>query len=112
MENKVIRRGQIYYADLSPAIGSEQGGIRPVIIIQNDIGNKYSPTTIIAPLTSRQTKAKLPTHVDLCCDCLTKSSVVLLEQIRIIDKKRLTSYVGMVNDMTDIDHALKVSVGL
>ena len=86
-----IRRGDIYYADLSPVVGSEQGGLRPVLIIQNDVGNRYSPTVIAAAITSQLTKAKLPTHIDVYADRfgLAKDSVILLEQIRTIDKRRL-----------------------
>jgi mRNA interferase MazF len=86
-----IRRGDIFYADLSPVIGSEQGGLRPVLIVQNDVGNKYSPTIIAAAITSRMTKSKLPTHIDVLGDSvgLSKDSVILLEQIRTLDKKRL-----------------------
>ena len=87
----MIRRGEIYYADLSPVVGSEQGGVRPVLIVQNDIGNKYSPTVIVAAITSQINKAKLPTHIEISASeyGLPKDSVILLEQIRTIDKKRL-----------------------
>ena len=86
-----IKRGEIYYADLSPVIGSEQGGVRPVLIVQNDVGNKYSPTVIAAAITSQHEKSKLPTHIDISASCcgLSKDSVVLLEQVRTIDKQRL-----------------------
>lgn len=111
-----IKRGEIYYADLSPVIGSEQGGIRPVLIVQNDVGNKYSPTVIAAAITSQREKSKLPTHIELpALDCgLQKNSVVLLEQIRTIDKKRLKEKMGMLdnNSMDMIDNALSVSFGL
>ncbi|WP_066638295.1 type II toxin-antitoxin system PemK/MazF family toxin [Desulfolucanica intricata] len=112
----VIRRGEIYFADLSPVVGSEQGGTRPVLILQNDIGNQYSPTTIIAAITSQIAKAKLPTHVEmdpLACG-LEKKSVVLLEQIRTIDKSRLLEKVTMLNDdlMCKVDHAIEISLGL
>jgi mRNA interferase MazF len=111
-----IKRGEIYYADLSPVIGSEQGGIRPVLIVQNDIGNKYSPTVIAAAITSQREKAKLPTHIELTADnCgLAKDSVVLLEQIRTIDKKRLKEHMGSLDDqsMQKIDQALSISFGL
>lgn len=111
-----IRRGEIYYADLSPVVGSEQGGIRPVLIVQNDIGNKYSPTVIAAAITSQQEKTKLPTHIELTAEnCgLQKNSIVLLEQIRTIDKKRLKEKMGMLDDgaMNRIDNALSVSFGL
>lgn len=111
-----IKRGEIYYADLSPVIGSEQGGIRPVLIVQNDVGNKYSPTVIAAAITSQREKSKLPTHIELpALDCgLQKNSIVLLEQIRTIDKKRLKEKMGMLDDnsMNMIDSALSVSFGL
>lgn len=111
-----IRRGDIYYADLSPVVGSEQGGIRPVLIIQNDIGNRFSPTVIAAAITSRESKAKLPTHIRLFADNsgLSKDSVVLLEQIRTIDKRRLKEKMGTLNsiDMNKVDEALAVSFGL
>lgn len=111
-----IRRGEIYYADLSPVVGSEQGGVRPVLIVQNDIGNKYSPTVIAAAITSQHEKSKLPTHIELSADnCgLQKNSIVLLEQIRTIDKKRLKEKMGMLDDnsMNRIDTALSVSFGL
>lgn len=111
-----VKRGDIYYADLSPVVGSEQGGIRPVLIIQNDIGNQYSPTTIVAAITSQLTKAKLPTHVEICSDkCgLEKDSVVLTEQIRTIDKRRLREKVSTLEDecMEKINTALDISLGL
>ena len=111
-----VKRGEIYYADLSPVVGSEQGGIRPVLIIQNDVGNRYSPTVIAAAITSRLDKAKLPTHipVDAACCGLTKNSVVLLEQIRTIDKQRLKECMGEIPTeiMKRVDHALEVSFGL
>lgn len=111
-----IRRGDIYYADLSPVIGSEQGGIRPVIIIQNDIGNKHSPTVICAAITSKMNKAKLPTHVEIDAQKyqIVKNSVVLLEQIRTIDKQRLKELVCHADKqlMLKIDEALKVSFEL
>ena len=92
----LVKRGEIYYADLSPVVGSEQGGIRPVLIVQNDIGNRHSPTVIAAAITSRRDKAKLPTHIDVqAATCgLTKDSVVLLEQIRTLDKRRLKDRMG------------------
>lgn len=112
----IVRRGDIYYADLSPVIGSEQGGIRPVLIVQNDIGNKYSPTVIAAAITSQINKAKLPTHIELSSKDfgLPKDSVILLEQIRTIDKKRLKEKIGHLDDsyMKDIDEALSISFGL
>ncbi len=111
-----VRRGDIYYADLSPVIGSEQGGVRPVLIVQNDVGNKFSPTVIAAAITSQRDKSKLPTHISLSSDeCgLSRDSVVLLEQIRTIDKKRLKEKMGKIDDgsMREIDRALSVSFGL
>jgi len=114
-QTELIKRGEIYYADLSPVVGSEQGGVRPVLIIQNDIGNKYSPTIIVCAITSQLTKAKLPTHIEL--DSfeynLPKDSVCLLEQIRTIDKKRLkekVSYIGG-KKMKEIDRAILISLG-
>lgn len=111
-----IRRGDIYYADLSPVVGSEQGGMRPVLIIQNDIGNRYSPTVIAAAITSQLTKAKLPTHIDVFADrCgLSRDSVVLLEQIRTIDKRRLKEKMGHLDDtvMAKVNEAISVSFGL
>lgn len=112
---KEIKRGQVYFADLSPVIGSEQGGLRPVIIIQNDIGNKYSPTTMIAIITTRKTKAKLPTHFWLSKDCgLPKNSMVECEQIRTIDKSRLKNYVGTISgdDIKSLNRCLKDSLGI
>ena len=95
-----VKRGDIYYADLSPVVGSEQGGIRPVLIVQNDIGNRYSPTVIAAAITSQREKAKLPTHIEVCGEScgLAKNSVVLLEQIRTIDKRRLKEHMGTLDD--------------
>ena len=109
-----IKRGEIYYADLSPVVGSEQGGIRPVLIVQNDVGNRHSPTVIAAAITSQKEKAKLPTHIELSADgCgLAKDSVVLLEQIRTIDKKRLLKYICHIKCVEKINQALKTSVGL
>ena len=111
-----VRRGDIYYADLSPVVGSEQGGVRPVLIVQNDIGNKHSPTVIAAAITSQINKARLPTHIELSAQSygLSKDSVVLLEQIRTIDKKRLKERMGRVDDgvMNKIDDAIAVSCGL
>ena len=111
MERK-IKRGDIYYANLNPVIGSEQGGTRPVLIISNDVGNKHSPTVIVAPITSRiHTKAKLPTHT---FEGLDKNSIILLEQIRTIDKQRLKQYLGMIPDniVARVDKALAISVAL
>ena len=110
-----IKRGQIYYADLSGNIGSEQGGLRPVLIIQNDTGNKFAPTTIVAIITSRKTKAKLPTHIWLSVtDGFKTNSMVELEQLRTIDKSRLKEYIGEVQkgELGLINEALKISVGL
>lgn len=111
-----VKRGDIFYADLSPVVGSEQGGIRPVLVIQNDIGNKYSPTIIVAAITSQINKAKLPTHVEISAPeyGLPKDSVVLLEQVRTIDKKRLREKIGRFNDemMAKVDECLKISLGL
>ena len=113
--NKSINRGDLYYADLNPVVGSEQGGIRPVLIIQNDVGNKHSPTVIIAAITSKAMKATLPTHCVLNPHAgLDRDSVVLLEQIRTIDKRRLKDHVGTLgqDDMSAVNKALAVSVGL
>ena len=112
----IIRRGDIYYADLRPVVGSEQGGVRPVLIIQNDVGNKHSPTVICAAITSKMNKAKLPTHVELSSrDCdMVKDSVILLEQIRTIDKRRLREHMGRLDEqhMMLVDDAIAVSFGL
>ena len=112
----IVKRGDIYYADLSPVIGSEQGGIRPVLIIQNDVGNKYSPTVIAAAITSQINKAKMPTHIELSASeyGLYKDSVILLEQIRTIDKKRLREKVAHLDKklMKMVDDALSVSFGI
>ena len=109
----VIKRGDIFYADLRPVVGSEQGGIRPVLIIQNNVGNKYSPTVIVAAITSKiSSKAKLPTHVSLPDNIgLEKDSIVLLEQIRTIDKQRIGKFIGTVDSATlqDVNNAIKVS---
>ena len=111
-----VKRGDIYYADLSPVVGSEQGGLRPVLIIQNDVGNKYSPTVIAAAITSKLGKSKMPTHIDVYADRfgLAKDSVILLEQIRTIDKKRLKEKMGHLdaNVMQQVNTALSVSFGL
>ncbi len=113
---RIIKRGDIYYAELNPVIGSEQGGKRPVLIISNDIGNKHSPTVIVAPITSRvHTKAKLPTHTLIKdFEGLDKNSIILLEQVRTIDKQRLKQYVGMIPDdiMARVDTALAISISL
>ena len=114
--NLEIKRGDLYYADLSPVVGSEQGGVRPVLIIQNDIGNKYSPTVIIAAITSQINKAKLPTHIEISANeyGLNKDSVILLEQIRTIDKKRIREKIGCLdnNVMLKVDNGLQISLGL
>lgn len=110
-----IKRGQIYYADLSPVVGSEQGGYRPVLIIQNDMGNRYAPTVIAAVITSRHTKANLPTHIWLNAECgLPKESMVECEQVRTLDKKRLKEFMGQVSQevMKEIDKGLKISFAL
>ena len=112
----VIRRGDIYYADLSPVIGSEQGGVRPVLIIQNNVGNRHSPTVICAAVTSRMNKAKLPTHIEISTRDyrIVKNSVILLEQIRTIDKQRLKEYVCHIDGTTmqKVDRAIRVSLEL
>ncbi len=111
-----IRRGDIFYADLSPVVGSEQGGLRPVLIVQNDVGNKYSPTVIAAAITSKMSKAKLPTHIDVLGNQvgLLKDSVILLEQIRTIDKVRLKEKMGHLDEgkMNEVNNAINVSFGL
>lgn len=112
----IIRRGDIFYADLRPVIGSEQGGIRPVLVIQNDVGNKHSPTVIVAAITSRMNKAKLPTHIEIDsrrCQIM-KDSVILLEQIRTIDKQRLKDMIGHLDKerMRSVDEAIRVSLAL
>lgn len=111
-----IKRGEMYYADLSPVVGSEQGGIRPVLIVQNDVGNKYSPTVIAAAITSQTNKSRLPTHINISSTKagLLKDSVILTEQIRTIDKSRLKEKIGEVdiNTMQQVNSALGVSFGL
>ncbi|HBM76325.1 MAG TPA: PemK family transcriptional regulator [Clostridiaceae bacterium] len=111
-----VKRGDIFYADLSPVIGSEQGGIRPVLVVQNDIGNKYSPTVIIAAITSQINKAKLPTHIEISSAeyGLNKDSVILLEQIRTIDKRRLKEKIGHISDelMEKVNEGLNISFSL
>ena len=111
-----VKRGDIYYADLSPVVGSEQGGVRPVLIVQNDVGNRYSPTVIAAAITSQQEKTSLPTHIKVNAeDCsLSKDSIILLEQVRTIDKTRLKEKMGAldINNMDMVDRALSVSFGL
>ena len=115
MDNSV-KRGDIFYADLSPVVGSEQGGIRPVLIVQNDVGNRFSPTVIAAAITSQKDKARLPTHIQLNSlgSGLARDSIVLLEQIRTIDKRRLKEHMGRLDDtsMTRVDEALQISFGL
>lgn len=112
----IVRRGDIYFADLSPVVGSEQGGVRPVLIVQNDLGNKHSPTVICAAITSRMNKAKLPTHIALSAAvyALPKDSVVLLEQLRTIDKQRLREKVCRLDEamMQQVDRGLRVSLAL
>ena len=112
----MVKRGDIYYADLSPVVGSEQGGMRPVLIIQNNTGNRHSPTVIAAAITSQTGKARLPTHIELTAQSvgLNRDSVILLEQIRTLDKKRLREHVGRVEEpiMTRVDTAIAVSFGL
>ena len=112
----VVKRGDIYYANLSPVVGSEQGGLRPVLVIQNDVGNKYSPTVIVAAITSQISKAKLPTHVEISAKHfnLEKDSVVLLEQLRTIDKRRLKEKVTHLSEeiMAKVDEAIRISIGL
>ena len=111
-----VRRGEIYYADLSPVVGSEQGGVRPVLIVQNDVGNRFSPTVIAAAITSQHDKADLPTHIEVDAQGsgLVKDSVILLEQVRTLDKKRLREKMGHVEErvMEKVDLAIAVSFGL
>ena len=111
-----VRRGDIFYADRSPVVGAEQGGIRPVLIVQNDVGNRFSPTVIAAAITSQKDKARLPTHIQLNSlgSGLARDSIVLLEQIRTIDKRRLKEHMGRLDDtsMTRVDEALQISFGL
>ena len=112
----IVHRGDIYYADLSPEVGSEQGGVRPVLIVQNDVGNRFSPTVIAAAITSQKDKAKLPTHIQLRSEGsgLARDSIVLLEQIRTLDKRRLKEHMGRLDEqsMSRIDQALQISFGL
>lgn len=116
MLDLIVKKGDLYFADLSPVVGSEQGGVRPVLVVQNDVGNKYSPTIIVAAVTSQTSKAKLPTHVELAATQggLSKNSVVLLEQLRTIDKQRLKERIGALSDsqLPDVDAALGVSLGI
>ena len=115
-QNNAVRRGDIYYADLDPTVGSELGGIRPVLVLQNNLGNRHSPTVIVAAITSRTGKAKLPTHVPIrsAVSRLYKDSVVLLEQVRTIDRSRLREHLGAIEqvDIDAVDEALEISVGL
>ncbi len=112
----IVKRGDVFYADLSPVIGSEQGGVRPVLVVQNDVGNKYSPTIIISAITSQINKAKLPTHIEISATefGLNKDSVVLLEQIRTVDKRRLRDKIGHFDDelMEKVNEGLLISFGL
>ncbi len=114
-KKKEICRGELYYADLTPTTGSEQGGIRPVLVLQNNLGNRHSPTVIVAAITARRQKPPIPTHVSIQTNGgLSQSSVVLLEQLRTIDRERLLGYIGALpqEDMQKIDKALKISMGL
>ena len=115
-QQNIVRRGEIYYADLSPVVGSEQGGMRPVLIVQNDVGNRYSPTVIAAAITSQQNKARLPKHIEIEARTygLTKNSVVLLEQVRTLDKRRLRERMGCLDEkaMQRVDGAIAISLGL
>ncbi|EEW54627.1 type II toxin-antitoxin system PemK/MazF family toxin [Limosilactobacillus antri] len=116
MTSKRVKRGEIFYADLSPVVGSEQGGVRPVLILQNDVGNHYSPTVIVAAITTQLQKSRLPTHVFLPHkeSSLTRNSVILLEQVRTIDKQRLQDRIAKIGParMTAVNHALQISLGL
>ena len=110
----IVYRGELYYADLSPVVGSEQGGVRPVVIVSNDIGNKYAPTVTVAPITSQMHKKPLPTHIAFCGCGLSKNSMMLMEQIRTIDKSRLKQRMGSLppEKIEAVDMAIKVSLGL
>ena len=116
MLDLIVKKGDLFFAVLSPVVGSEQGGVRPVLVVQNDVGNKYSPTIIVAAVTSQTSKAKLPTHVELAATQggLSKNSVVLLEQLRTIDKQRLKERIGALNEwqIPVVDEALGVSLGI
>ena len=116
MEHKEVKRGEVFYADLSPVVGSEQGGVRPVLIVQNDVGNRHSPTVIAAAITSQMGKAKLPTHIELQAMRygLPKESVILLEQVRTLDKRRLRERAGQIDPDVQrrVDEALEISFGL
>ena len=115
-QQSIVRRGEIYYADLSPVVGSEQGGMRPVLIVQNDVGNRYSPTVIAAAITSQQNKARLPTHIEIEARTygLSKNSIVLLDQVRTLDKRRLRERMGCLDEkaMQRVDGAIAISLGL
>ena len=115
-QQSIVRRGEIYYADLSPVVGSEQGGMRPVLIVQNDVGNRYSPTVIAAAITSQQNKARLPTHIEIEARTygLSKNSIVLLEQVRTRDKRRLRERMGCLDEkaMQRVDGAIAIRLGL
>lgn len=112
----IVKRGEVYFADLSPVVGSEQGGVRPVLVIQNNIGNRFSPTVIVAAITAQIQKAKLPTHVEIEAEKFgfERDSVILLEQIRTIDKQRLTDKITQLDEemMEKINHSLEISLGL
>ena len=115
VNNMIVKRGDVYYADLSPIVGSEQGGVRPVLVLQNDVGNKYSQTIIVSAITSQLNKTKLPTHIPLETNSgLSKNSVVLLEQIRTIDKQRLKEKIGHIDEgtMKQVNDALSISFGM
>ena len=116
MKERSVRRGEIYIADLNPHIGSEQGGVRPVLVVQNDVGNKYSPTIIVAAITSKKNKADLPTHVAIDADGngLSKNSIILMEQLRTIDKRRLKERIGTIDKtrLPEVNEALSVSLGI
>lgn len=116
MKDLMVKKGDLYFADLSPVIGSEQGGVRPVLVVQNDVGNKFSPTIIVAAVTSKRNKADLPTHVEIAADGngLSKNSVVLLEQLRTIDKRRLKERIGTIDKthLPEVNEALSVSLGI
>lgn len=111
-----IKKGDLYFADLSPVMGSEQGGVRPVLVVQNDVGNKFSPTIIVAAITSKRNKADLPTHVEIAADGngLSKNSTVLLEQLRTIDKRRLKERIGAIDQtrLPEVNEALSISLGI
>lgn len=111
---KEVKRGEIYYANLCPVIGSEQGGIRPILILQNDIGNQFSPTTIVAAITGKEEKKGIPTHIHVSCKGLKQQSIVLLEQLRTIDKSRLCEYIGKLDEenMKRVEQAILVSLGI